>query len=71
MSKQSEAKERQMYVPKLMPMVCGNCKHYKSTITTATGFGRTFKFESDRRCGIGNFAVKKMGSCNEHTYCVA
>lgn len=66
MSKQSEAKDRQQYTPKLIPNVCGNCAHYKSSTTTRQGiFGGTYTDEANKHCGIGGFAVKKMGSCAE------
>lgn len=69
MSKQSEAKAKQCYVPKITPMVCSNCKQYESTITERKGvFGSVYHDESEKRCGIGGFAVKKMGTCNLHEY---
>ncbi len=71
MSKQSEAKERQGYVAKVIPMVCGNCKHYDSKITERKSvFGGVWRDESEKRCGLGGFAVKKIGGCNEHLYSV-
>lgn len=67
MSKQSEAKKHQGYVPKVIPTVCGNCKHYESKVTERNGaFGGVWHDESERRCGLGGFAVKKMGGCNQH-----
>lgn len=69
MSKQSEAKEKQCYVPKVILMTCSNCTHYQSKITEREGvFGGTYHDESDKRCGIGGFAVKKLGSCNLHEF---
>lgn len=69
MSKQSEAKERQGYVAKVIPVVCSNCKHYHSVVTKREGmFGGVYNDESEKRCGLGGFAVKKMGCCNEHLY---
>jgi transcriptional regulator with AAA-type ATPase domain len=66
MSKQSEAKERQQYVSKIEPAVCMNCAHYESSIVEFEGvFGGVYKGESNKRCGIGGFAVKKMGTCIE------
>lgn len=63
MSKQSEAKERQQYVPKYEPAVCMNCVHYSSNVVDR--FGGTYKEENNKRCGLGGFAVKKMGTCIE------
>jgi hypothetical protein len=70
MSKQSEAKERQMYVPKLTPMVCSNCRHFESVVTQEPSQwgGRTWTKETGMRCGLGGFKVMKMGSCNEHEH---
>lgn len=60
MSKQSEAKQAQGYDPKPVNPVCMNCKHYRSKLTELAG---GWIDESEKRCGIGGFAVKKMGSC--------
>ena len=65
MSKQSEAKIRQDYTPKLIPQVCSNCASYKCDSTKHEhAFGSYVKV-SNQRCGIGGFAVKKTGSCAE------
>lgn len=67
MSKQSEAKERQGYVPRAIPATCANCAHFTSYVVTRTGvFVGTYHDESNKRCAKGGFAVKKMGTCNEH-----
>ena len=73
MSKQSEAKDRQMYVPKITPMVCSNCRHFDSTVTQEPSQygGGTWTKETGMRCALGGFKVMKMGSCNEHEYFVA
>ena len=69
MSKQSDAKAAQCYVAKITPMVCSNCKHYESKITEHEGvYGGIYHDESEKRCGIGGFAVKKMGTCSLHDY---
>jgi len=68
MSKQSEAKERQGYTPKAIPIrqTCANCVNYKSDITEKAGiFGGVYRKESNRRCTLGGFAVKKSGTCLE------
>jgi len=66
MSKQSEAKEKQGYVPKAIPQTCGNCAHFMSDKVEREGyFGGSYVDEKSMRCGIGGFAVKKMGTCNE------
>lgn len=65
MSKQSEAKEAQGYVAKPVPSTCSNCKHYTSEITERIGmWNKVYYDESDRRCGLGGFAVKKQATCN-------
>lgn len=66
MSKQTEAKEKQGYVAKAIPQTCGNCQNFQSDKTEREGYlGGTFIDEKNLRCGIGQFAVKKMGTCNE------
>lgn len=69
MSKQSEAKEKQGYVAKAIPMVCMNCKHFKfdhvQTIKPSDRLPDGWWEDKNLRCGKGGFAVKKMGTCNE------
>lgn len=75
MSKQSEAKEKQGYTPKAIPQVCGNCAHFQSEMKHPTWMkpgihdhylqDPSCAVESDLRCGIGSFAIKKMGTYNE------
>jgi len=64
MSKQSEAKERQEYVDR--PCACSNCRHFTSKIANhSDGWGHKWIRETEIRCGLGGFKVKKMGSCKE------
>lgn len=66
MSAQSIAKEKQGYVPR--PRMCSNCRHFASEIipSNRTVNGWYVKpRETNLRCTLGNFAVKKMGTCNE------
>lgn len=65
MSKQSEAKEKQGYVPKAIPQTCGNCAHFTSNVVRRSGYFGIYEEESGLRCSIGGFAVKKNGTCNE------
>lgn len=76
MSKQSEAREQQGYVAKAIPLVCGNCAHYKfdnelpswmqeENIKSPGKWPDTYKQEQNKRCGLGGFAVKKMGTCDQ------
>ena len=66
MSKQSEAKARQGYVPKFTPNVCGNCINFHSIVVEHPSYmGGTWKDEKKVKCKIGQFAVKKQGTCNE------
>jgi hypothetical protein len=68
MSKQSEAKSAQRYSPKPVLPTCGNCAHFKSDKSQREGmFGGIYVDETNLRCGIGCFAVKKMGSCSMFT----
>lgn len=69
MSKQSEAKKKQGYVTKIVPMVCSNCVHYESDVANVKSWtGTVYCDERKKRCGIGGFAVAKTGSCNMHDY---
>lgn len=64
MSKQSDAKEEQGYT--LAQSNCGNCAHYRSEVETHPphfSWAKPYTVESNRRCGIGGFAVKKTASC--------
>lgn len=65
MSKQSEAKVAQGYVLKAPPKNCAVCKHFASTTTEETGHYFTRYKESNLRCELGGFAVKKMAVCNK------
>lgn len=68
MSKQSEAKARQCYIPKAVPNVCGNCAYFASDKTPmGNPFGSSWTHENNMRCRLGGFAVRKMGTCNEWT----
>ena len=65
MSKQSEAKIQQGYVDKAVPKTCGQCLHFTSdTVTRTTIWLEAYTIESNLRCSIGGFAVKKMATCN-------
>ena len=73
MSKQSQAKEAQQYVPKVIPQTCGVCRNcepvmgevmrYKDPTYTSDGTHMATEKVS-QKCSIGGFAVKKMGSCS-------
>lgn len=67
MSKQSEAKLKQNYNPKPVPRVCMNCEHYLSDMVKVTGQYSVNYYieEKNKRCGLGEFAVKKTATCNE------
>lgn len=68
MSKQSEAKIDQGYEQKPVPRTCANCQHFKSdNVLSYVGHfdGKEYFKESNLRCGIGGFAVKKMATCND------
>lgn len=77
-SKVAAAKERQAYNPSPAAKTCGNCLHFVSeralpewmARSNESGRNRPFKvenygIETNKRCGIGGFAVKKMATCNE------
>jgi len=60
MSKQSDSKEKQGYNPKAAQRTCSTCTYYQSDIRPDE-----YNMERNIRCGLGGFAVKKMGLCNE------
>lgn len=62
-SKQQIAKEFQGYVAKPVPHTCVNCKHYTSEITVVEHRWGSYENETDIRCGIGGFAIKKTATC--------
>ena len=65
MSKQSEAKAQQGYVPNPTATACMNCENYSSDFEPTAGYGsRIYNKEVNIRCGIGGFAIKKLGRCN-------
>ena len=65
MSKQLEAKQAQGYEQKPVIHVCKNSKHFTSKFTNAYDIWNSiYQIEKEMRCGIGGFAVKKMGTCN-------
>jgi hypothetical protein len=73
MSKQSEAKAKQGYIS-VLERACSNCAHFKRDRILPKMYvaGGRFdkeenKVDANLRCGLGGFAVKKMGTCNEFT----
>ncbi len=62
MSKQQDAKKAQGYTPTHDPRTCGNCLHFRSEFEAPGQYG--YRKEINIRCGIGNFSIKKMGTCN-------
>ena len=73
MSKQSKAKVDQDYVPKAIPQACGVCRNcapvmgevlrYKDPWRSSEGTHKVSE-QVSQKCGIGGFAVKKMGTCS-------
>lgn len=77
MSKQSEAKQRQVYVEKVIPMTCSNCANCEPVMgkrlayidPTRTAMGTHIAtVQTGQECSIGGFSVKKLGSCNMHVF---
>ena len=75
MSKQSEAKEFQMYVEKVIQMTCSNCDHCEPVMgerleyidPRRSSLGTHMAMvQTGQKCGIGEFAVKKLATCNLH-----
>lgn len=70
-SKQTQAKNDQVYNPKPVPAVCSTCKHFQCdrVMTYAGDKWRDPKYDDKNlRCAIGGFAVKKHGSCKLHEF---
>lgn len=67
MSKVQQAKEAQGYNPKPMPATCMNCRHFTSKKETMYRPWDTYTWtkESELRCGLGGFAVKKSATCDD------
>ena len=68
MSKQSDAKADQNYREKPVWRECRNCRHFsldrvpqKSEYTDSEWID-----EKNLRCTLGNFAVKKLATCDKH-----
>ena len=61
-----KAKESQGYDPKPVLPTCGNCANFASDHVKSQWCD--FVEERNMRCGIGHFAVKKMGTCNIHVF---
>ena len=79
-SKVEQKKQAQGYVAKYEAPICGNCsnmtfdeefpawvKRENPNLSDAELFGKGYlKYETNLRCSIGGFAVKKQGSCLKH-----
>lgn len=67
MSQPSEAKKRQGYVPKAVPSTCATCVYFQMDRVEkrAPWGGKPWTVETNLRCGLGGFAVKKMATCRE------
>ena len=79
-SKVEQKKQAQGYVAKYDAPICGNCPNMTSEeefpawvkkqhpdLSDGDLFQKGYlKYETNVRCGIGGFAVKKQGSCLKH-----
>lgn len=63
MSRQSEAKTRQGYVPKAEPATCMNCTHFAYDMDWYDE-AKQYPREVNLCCTLGDFAVKNMATCN-------
>ena len=63
MSEQDEAKERMGYSLNPIAAVCPNCKNYRSEIKKKSYGSWETHYETNKRCLIGGFVVKKKASC--------
>jgi hypothetical protein len=71
MSKQSEAKAKQAYVEKPLPRTCSTCAHLTVDLELPAWMKKAgcydhdprYLVETNRRCSIGGFAVKRTATC--------
>lgn len=63
MSKKANSKTEQGYEPKPIFAMCSNCKHFRSDKIINQW---NYEEEKNIRCGIGEFVVKKQGTCKLH-----
>lgn len=61
-SKVQIQKDKQGYTA--APRQCGNCIHFTSDAVSVEGMWGTYTVVKNKRCGIGNFAVKVTAVCN-------
>lgn len=65
MSKQAVAKLKQGYKDKAIPCVCQYCVYFNfdQIVRPAAGHYAEWTEDKNFRCSIGEFAVKKMATC--------
>ena len=69
MSKQAEAKTRQVYRAKTVNRMCSNCRHFTLDEVQKLGWSGSFYIEDKNlRCSIGGFKVMKAAVCDEHDW---
>jgi hypothetical protein len=75
MSKASTATAEQQYTDKVVPATCANCKSCVAVmgdrlmyVDPHNSMAGTHKVpvQTGQKCGIGDFAVKKLGWCKLH-----
>ena len=64
-SKQQKAKNEQGYIAKPIPKSCSRCEHFLMDTEKVKSYFVDFTKESNLRCAIGGFAVKKTATCDE------
>jgi hypothetical protein len=65
MSRQSESKLKQGYVPKAVPHTCLNCVNFAMDIENPDPQHHPeWERNTNLRCTLGGFKVMKMGTCN-------
>lgn len=63
-SKIQQKKEKQGYNANYKPAFCMYCVHYSSKIEILNNKYGDFKKESQLRCKLGGFAIKKKDTCD-------
>ena len=62
-----DIKDAQGYDPKPGSRTCGKCAHFTSNVRREPSrvYDGYYTIETNQRCGIGGFAVKKLATCNK------
>lgn len=65
MNEPIKAKAKQGYVAKKPHETCATCQHFAKETAIEGIYGCSWIEKKNLHCTLGDFAVKKMGWCNE------